>query len=741
MNPVVLFSLIIFCVTVQVWLVLIALSGAIPPADTLSAMVWPEWQYLVFAKRDALLFHCFVGLALSAQAIGIWSVRHKLNRPSFVKAIMPFLASEVVWTSLMLNASFKMIVYHDRPGLARDAFIFISAGALASKVFWPEIKDWGGRLYQRMVSWPWGFKADVLACAGLILLLYVPDTKAVLARMFFGDHFRHFDSFLAPAWGFTKGAVLNVDVMTEYGVGTPVLMSWFAKIAGGFSYTHLLWFWMGGTIVYFILCFLFLRRWLGSFALALIATLLAIKFQMFHSGVTPFIFTFPSATVMRYFWDIIFFLSLLGHVRTLRKRYLFAAAVCCGVQIFYMTTCGYCQMIALIAYVTAFMILGHLRSLVCKNIADFIWFGGFIAVAPLITVFLLGITQGAHLWTGEFWHNMQEFNNYFLSGFGLMPMYETIQNKETLAGLMGFFIPVVYLGTFLVTAGLLYWRKAQRDDLVAAVLSLYGLAMYHYYVGRSAPTSYYVVCIPYVFILCFWVQRWLLFFKKDAQSLVLLALLALAVYSLVTNHTYLAYPNLLNVSRNPVVDPLLVQPLSDGRSYFNAAVSKVTEEQRVAENSLGQRDEGLKYEKDFKTDAELEKYYDQESDFSRDAALIASLTRPSEPVPLLSSFEIKMLMQADRRQFFYYSPILIARPMRMRNFPNSTMYSLIHQQRTLLQLQQSQPEYIFMEKIFLEAPGFKNFQDASLALVLNYVFAYYVPYKEGQYLVAMKRKG
>ena len=36
MNPVVLFSLIIFCVTVQVWLVLIALSGLIPPANTLN---------------------------------------------------------------------------------------------------------------------------------------------------------------------------------------------------------------------------------------------------------------------------------------------------------------------------------------------------------------------------------------------------------------------------------------------------------------------------------------------------------------------------------------------------------------------------------------------------------------------------------------------------------------------------------------------------------------------------------
>ncbi len=740
MNPVALFSLITFCITVQVWLVLIALSAVIGQANALSTVVWPEWQYFIRPERDALLYHCFVGLALSAQAIGIWLVRHKLNQPSFVKLVMPFLATELVWTALMLNASFKMIVYQDRPWLARDAFIFLSAGALLSKIFWQEAQGLAKRFYQKMLSWPYVFKADVLVCVGLMVLLYVPDSKVVLARMFFGDHFHHFDSFLAPAWAYSKGAVLNVDIMTEYGIGIPGMMSWFAKLTGGFSYTHIFWFWMGGTIVYFILCFVFLRRWLGSFALALIGILLAIKFQMFHFTAAPFIFTFPSSTVVRYFWDIIFFLLLLGHLRTLRKRYLFVAAICCGVQIFWMTTCGYCLTIVFIAYEAAFMVLGHLRSLVCKKNMDVIWFCMPAAVVPLTTGFLLGLTQGGHLWTHEFWNNMQEFNNYFLSGFGLMPIYENIQNKEILLGFMGFFIPLVYMGTFLVTAGFLYWNKTQRDDLVAVIISLYGLLMYHYFMGRSGVDGYYTVSIPYVFILCFWVQRGLMFIKQDTRRLVLLSLAAVIVYALITNHTYLAYPNLLNVSRNPIVDPLLVQPLGDGRSYFNASVSKVTEDQKLPKNSLGERDEGIKHEKDFKTDADLKKYYDQESDFSRDAALIAALTKPSDAVALLSSFEIKILMQADRRQFFYYSPILIARPMRMRTFPNSAMFSSGHAQRTINQLREAKPQYIFMEKIFLQAPGTKNFKDASLAAVLNYIFENYTPDVQGEYLVAFKRK-
>ena len=37
---------------------------------------------------------------------------------------------------------------------------------------------------------------------------------------------------------------------------------------------------------------------------------------------------------------------------------------------------------------------------------------------------------------------------------------------------------------------------------MAAVLCVYGMGLYHYYVCRSSATSYYTVCIPFVFVLC-----------------------------------------------------------------------------------------------------------------------------------------------------------------------------------------------------------------------------------------------
>ena len=269
MRPVLLFSLIIQCVTVQVWLVMVAISRSIPQANALSAVVWPEWQYAVRPERDALLFHAYVFLALSAQAIGIWSVRRQLNQPAFIKTMISFLAAELIWTALMMNACFKAIVYPHSPWLAESAFIILAVGALLSKIFWAEIRMHILPFFQRSLTVSFGLRADLLVCVCIILLLYIPDTKAVLARMFFGDQSHHFDSFLAPTWAYSKGCVLNVDIMTEYGVGIPVMVAWFCRLIGGLTYPHVFLFWMGGTIVYFILCFLFLRHWLRSFGLAL----------------------------------------------------------------------------------------------------------------------------------------------------------------------------------------------------------------------------------------------------------------------------------------------------------------------------------------------------------------------------------------------------------------------------------------------------------------------------------------
>ena len=146
----------------------------------------------------------------------------------------------------------------------------------------------------------------------------------------------------------------------------------------------------------------------------------------------------------------------------------------------------------------------------------------------------------------------------------------------------------------------------------------------------------------------------------------MLACIALAAYALVTNHNYVSYPNIVNLSRNPLVDPWVVNPLPDGRSYFNHLFSQLPVDTRLPFNSLGETDEKLRSEKDFAGDEDLRKYYTREFDFSQDARLIDDLVPPQEKVALVSSFETKILMDARRQPFFYYVPLVISRPMHMR---------------------------------------------------------------------------
>ena len=134
-------------------------------------------------------------------------------------------------------------------------------------------------------------------------------------------------------------------------------------------------------------------------------------------------------------------------------------------------------------------------------------------------------------------------------------------------------------------------------------------------------------------------------------------------------------------------------------------------------------------------------YYGGESDFSVDAELIRQLTPKKARVPVISSFEIKILMQADRTPFFYYFPLVISRPMNMRTFSVSSLYTVNHLKKTIGQLESAKPEYIFMERIFLnnEAPAEYFNNDPAFMEILSYVHTHYSAQTTGKFLVAMKR--
>ena len=221
---------------------------------------------------------------------------------------------------------------------------------------------------------------------------------------------------------------------------------------------------------------------------------------------------------------------------------------------------------------------------------------------------------------------------------------------------------------------------------------VYGLGIYHYFVYRSAVTSYYVVCIPFVFVLCFWLQQILKPVSQQLRRIILSVLVLLTLGALMTGYLFTVYPNVLNLAGLDL-------------------------SQEVA-------------------------FYKKEFNFEQDAALIDRLTRPDEQVALISSFETKILMEADRKPFFYSFPMVFSEPMENLDFKGTDIITVDRMQKTLGQLENEKPAYVFIEKkLFLgqlPAAYYQHFQ--TLTILIRYLSEQYGPYDQGQYLLALKRK-
>ena len=111
-------------------------------------------------------------------------------------------------------------------------------------------------------------------------------------------------------------------------------------------------------------------------------------------------------------------------------------------------------------------------------------------------------------------------------------------------------------------------------------------------------------------------------------------------------------------------------------------------------------------------------------------------------MPLVSSFENLILMQAKRRPFFYTYFMVNSQPRRMRKFPVTILYTKENLLREINRIETLKPPYIFVEKTYLVSPIPQAYlyDNEDLVEILSYIFSHYEPYKAGEFLVALKRK-
>ncbi len=660
-----------------------------------------------------------------------------------------FLVVEAILTFFLLSALVKTIFYDYRAEMARRTYDLLLILAVLNKLFWPKIKDTGNQVYAFISDKANTQILKLLTLAAgtllLALIIFVPDHERVLARMYIGEQFHHYDGFImAAGWAAYNGHIMDWDQISQYGVGMPYIFAQLARWMGGFSPANIFLIIMTANMVYYVLMFWFSLRWFKSATLTLALMLWGIRVQMFHPGDYPFVLTYPSATVVRYFFDIFVMAAIFRHLQRGHPGWLWAAGALSGFTVFFVDSTGIFLLAAFYAYLVCLLIMPHTRSMIYKKKKGLVLVGAYFFLPVVVAFGLFYKVAGQHLFTVQFWQNFFETVEYFLSGIGTYPLFDNFKYHNFWAGLVGLIIPAVFVFTIIGVGAMCYFKKFSRRHILVIVLCVYGLGLDHYYIARAVLTSYYVTGLPFVFVCGYWLKLLLGDWPSRLRSQAGLIFMAVSLYALFTNHNFMAYPNVFNWSHNPMVDPLTAQPLpADLSTYFAHLYRNDHEDMKLPTNALGNRDEELYTEQDFASDDDLAAYYHQDYDFSKDASLIISLTGAKERVAVVSSFETKILTQANRPPFFYYYPLINSTPKHMRIMPTSFVHTNAQRfnNKAIGQLAQSRPEYVFLEKIFLyNFPKAYADNPENIIPIVAYVRAHYVPWRMGEFLVAMKRK-
>ncbi len=531
---------------------------------------------------------------------------------------------------------------------------------------------------------------DFFIIVFIFLAIYIPDQAAVLAKIYTHDRWYHLDSFvMGPGWASLNGLKAYVDFSSQYGIGMPFIVGHLANLLGGFSYENvfLTFFVLAGF--YFTACYIFLRVWLSNVWLAILGILLALKMQMFlYDASDFFVWKHPSGSVVRYFFDVGFFIFLWLFLRFDKKIFLTMAAFWVGLAVFYITDSGVYLFITWLSFLLVYY--GFLVDRWYKQ-----WGRILIHISLPLVVAFVGwfFLVGESLWQVSFWKQMTEYIAFITTqGLDALPFFLGLQEKLYYDFILGCIVAGAYVFTILYLLGLILLKKSDKFDIVPLVISIYGLCVYHYFVFRSAPQSYRAVIIPFVFIVCFWID-WMSKRKFQEQSGKILYLLVVVVgLVLLFSSAFLRYPNVFHP---------LDQSFADDTEMF------------LDDLNIGQ-----------------------------DVALIDRWTIPQERVTLISSFDVALLVKANRKPALYYFPFLNARFMRMKDFGGIKVITWKQFSNVYEKIEKNAPLHVFIEKkLLLKGLPMIYYEKYPLLTVLvKYMHDHYRIVDEGHYLVALERQ-
>ena len=335
--------------------------------------------------------------------------------------------------------------------------------------------------------------ADLLVPAVIVAVVYLPGWRRLAGNAFVGEQFLHIDYFaMAGAKAFKAGVALGTSMHVYYGVGWALALAKL-PLVGTLSYGHFIRLEVVYGCVYFTAVYALLRVLVGNWRWAATGTALAILAQLFASYATDLIlWRYPSATVLRWAFDVWFFLACLQYLRTRRPVWLVVAGVLVGLALLCVTDSGSYLALAAVFFWTCLWRLKPRPSGLLRV--------GILAAVAGLSVLLLGL-QVASRWTafsGAFWEGWLGNLRFTREGATLQPMTGIIDRRP----LLWFALMV---STYLVVVGyatvrFIHGRLTERVVLLGTV-ALYGLLTLLYFVGRSNVYNLFRPAVPFVIVV------------------------------------------------------------------------------------------------------------------------------------------------------------------------------------------------------------------------------------------------
>jgi hypothetical protein len=507
----------------------------------------PEYDLYVYLGGCLLSVVAPAGLLWVCQRTSQWRTGNDLPSETFQRAVACAWLG-IVAIAVLLSGEWTSLAGPLPP-------VALALGSLATGLLLPFVLRASGSVRpdggEPAESSSWKRDAWWLVGSAVLVnvILFVPDAARLAGKIYEAERFHHWDFFvMGPALQFRHGRALGTEGYAQYGLGFPLLAEGVSRIFP-LRYDNLLRLGISLGCVYFIGLAILLRLILRNRLWAMIGLVLALELQTF-TGVGPMpaatLWMCPSSTVLRYFFDIWFFLALWLHLHSGQVRWAIASGIALGFALTWVLDTGVYLAVVAILYSVIGLLKAGQHSPRGRNRAIATPLAILGAAAPIALAVWYRASRGSL--GPEFFGGILEAVRNYPGGIGCLP-FASLGDEYTLRFM-------IVSGTYLFAIARLLLKLVNREepgrlDVFNACLGAYGLALLLLFVQRTHPCNLSHGIVPFAILASQgglatvrWTSRWTLN-PQRAVLIVSSATLVLVGAVLATNPNLRTYPGLI----------------------------------------------------------------------------------------------------------------------------------------------------------------------------------------------------